>query len=145
MKRNGFTLIELLVVIAIISILAAMLLPALGEARERARNLVCKGNLRQMAFGVSLYIENHNGLYPVMRNNCDGPPSPCGVWGFRQMFDYYLDPYVSYTPDLYNCPSRTSKGTQGDAVDVYGTGKLSKWSVWTYGGGDNRGSRSIRA
>ena len=60
-KHKCFTLIELLVVIAIIAILAAMLLPALSAARERAKSNNCVGNLKQMALWMSLYAADHDG------------------------------------------------------------------------------------
>src|SRR5687768_7266128 len=58
-QRAGFTLVELLVVMSIIGLLVAILLPALGAARDAARNSACKNNLRQLGVGLHAYAENH--------------------------------------------------------------------------------------
>ncbi len=63
-KADGFTLIELLVVIAILSVLAALLFPVFGAAREKARQTTCLSNLRQMGSAIALYAQDYDGYLP---------------------------------------------------------------------------------
>jgi prepilin-type N-terminal cleavage/methylation domain-containing protein/prepilin-type processing-associated H-X9-DG protein len=100
--QPGFTLIELLVVIAIIAILAAMLLPALAQAKQRAWTIQCNSNLHQISLGMTMYADDSGGLYPE-----SGATIPWGQtdphthnysW-LQQIF-----PYVQNT-NAYHCPA----------------------------------------
>ncbi len=75
-SRVAFTLIELLVVIAVIAILASMLLPALGRAKQRAQSLRCESNLKQLGIAIALYVDEFKGRLQV-----DWPLNPEATWG----------------------------------------------------------------
>ena len=66
-KRAGFTLIELLVVIAIIALLVSILMPSLSSARRQAKAGVCLSNLKRLATGMLIYVNNNRDKFPPFR------------------------------------------------------------------------------
>ncbi len=96
----AFTLIELLVVIAIIAILAAILFPVFANAREKAREVTCVSNLRQIGTAVRMYVQDYDETFPIFHAyNSAVPPWTPGHKGVEME----LEPYTK-SKQLFRCP-----------------------------------------
>ena len=121
-RRNGFTLIELLVVIAIIAILAAMLMPALGRAREQGRKTYCLNNLKQLGLGYALYADDYDEYYPPSAaTSAQDRNNDC--------WDELIFKYIR-TKDAYLCPN-DKEGTRSYSMnDQWGNSAILGQSYW---------------
>jgi prepilin-type N-terminal cleavage/methylation domain-containing protein/prepilin-type processing-associated H-X9-DG protein len=108
---RGFTLIELLVVLAVIALLAALLLPALARAREKGRQASCINSVRQQAFAIFMYADDHGNILP--------PTAYDDANGNEIDWPTMLDPYINYVAKVHLCP--TDRYSQGNS---YGLNEL---------------------
>jgi len=102
-KSCGFTLIELLVVIAVIALLMAVILPALGKAKEYAQKIVCRSNVRQQVLGVILYADD---------NDSSVPNANVGFWLWDLSFrtTNLISDYAGFDDnEIFSCPANKSK------------------------------------
>ena len=143
--RSTFTLIELLVVIAIIAILAAMLLPALQQARERARTSQCVNHVRQIGQGEAMYInDNKDFFHPRLVHDADGTLREWyrwavsgGKWWRHPVLDYMFLPDVTGRPasvfkkTILHCPSNRNTSISGQSY-TWNDNAIHRKSLTTY-------------
>lgn len=105
-RAPAFTLVELLVVVGIIAVLVALLLPALGRAREQARKTACASNLRQLVLAAEMYYSENRQAYPFSAW-VGGRPEDWIHWQVeRDLRDSALARYLNAPgPELFRCPS----------------------------------------
>jgi prepilin-type N-terminal cleavage/methylation domain-containing protein/prepilin-type processing-associated H-X9-DG protein len=132
-SKRAFTLIELLVVIAIIAILAAILFPVFAKVREKARQTSCVSNEKQIALGVTQYVQDYDETLPSITMDFN----PGGLFvSDRHMWTDAIYPYIKST-GVFRCPSNSKANTPGGpSVPASGSATFAyAAAIYDYGNG----------
>ena len=144
-RNRGFTLIELLVVIAIIAILAALLLPALASAKERAKRIQCMNNNRQVGLGINMHTTDNQDIMPALKWRDGNPQYPYEMFRYSPVnstanpptYDSDGGPYnlgtlwaegLAINGKIYYCPSLNNPA-DNTCWEFY-----NQKAVWPFGG-----------
>lgn len=119
MRKKGFTLIELLVVISIIALLLAILMPALGKVKEKAKQIVCGAHMHNISLVLNLYASDYDAKLPAGPAN-QPPGEWLGAWLFDFPYNIAEDVRTQYQVETMFCPASTmAKQRGGDIMEWY--------------------------
>lgn len=158
-SRSGFTLIELLVSVSIMGILASLLLPALGRARERGRRAACISNLHQIGLAAMAYTEDWQGKFPALQStaaepwrwagnlifNWEGTTRPLNSYlGIKRVtYSSAMTPFAPDIQSVVRCPSDNMNWAPGTGTHYFSLGSSYFYNAYGKGIGGLNGLKGL--